>query len=301
MLARLDPRLLERHLVPARRADEGRDARRGRARRARGRPPAREPGGVLPRRRRLPRVPRAPRASRRARARSSTRAASVLGTHRRPLGVHAGTAARARRRRCDAALRARLGRRARTRSSSGRAPSLARTRVSARGRLHMPVGRVDGEAPLPVAGGRARRSRATKSGFDLSLDEPAFGVARGQAAVLYDGRRRSSVPAWSPTRPRASRLRASCLRSRAGDVGVPRPRRLPRRRRGSRSRGRSSGSSVTFDRLSSLLRSSERELIPVISKVGGSVDRVNAQLDKLDPATDSAVDAVEASTRPCAR
>jgi tRNA-uridine 2-sulfurtransferase len=24
-------------------------------------------------------------------------------------------------------------------------------------------------------------------GFDLSLDEPAYGVARGQAAVLYDG------------------------------------------------------------------------------------------------------------------
>ena len=52
--------------------------------------------------------------------------------------------------------------------------------------------------------------------------------------------------------------------------------------------------SVTFDRLSSLLRSSERELIPVVSKLGGSVDRVNTQLDKLDPATDSAVDAVEA-------
>jgi len=34
--------------------------------------------------------------------------------------------------------------------------------------------------------------------------------------------------------------------------------------------------------------------MPVISKVGGSVDRVNAQLDKLDQATDSAVDAVEA-------
>jgi tRNA-specific 2-thiouridylase len=27
----------------------------------------------------------------------------------------------------------------------------------------------------------------TASGFRLTLDEPAFGVARGQAAVLYDG------------------------------------------------------------------------------------------------------------------
>jgi tRNA-specific 2-thiouridylase len=27
----------------------------------------------------------------------------------------------------------------------------------------------------------------TASGFRLTLDEPAYGVARGQAAVLYDG------------------------------------------------------------------------------------------------------------------
>ena len=52
---------------------------------------------------------------------------------------------------------------------------------------------------------------------------------------------------------------------------------------------------VTFDRLSSLIRGTEREMLPVINKVGGSVDRVNAQLDKLDTATDSAVDAVEAA------
>jgi uncharacterized protein YoxC len=51
---------------------------------------------------------------------------------------------------------------------------------------------------------------------------------------------------------------------------------------------------VTFDRLSSLIRGAEREVLPVINKVGGSVDRVNAQLDKLDQATDSAVEAVEA-------
>jgi uncharacterized protein YoxC len=51
---------------------------------------------------------------------------------------------------------------------------------------------------------------------------------------------------------------------------------------------------VTFDRLSSLIRGAEREVLPVIEKVGGSVDRVNAQLDKLDTATTSAVDAVEA-------
>jgi tetrahydromethanopterin S-methyltransferase subunit B len=47
-------------------------------------------------------------------------------------------------------------------------------------------------------------------------------------------------------------------------------------------------------RLSALIRGAQDELLPVINKVGGSVDRVNAQLDKLDQATGSAVDAVDA-------
>jgi hypothetical protein len=34
-------------------------------------------------------------------------------------------------------------------------------------------------------------------------------------------------------------------------------------------------------------------MLPVINKVGGTVDRVNAELDKVGVATDSAVDAVE--------
>jgi uncharacterized protein YoxC len=50
----------------------------------------------------------------------------------------------------------------------------------------------------------------------------------------------------------------------------------------------------TFARLSSFIGGTERELLPVINKTGGTVDRVNHQLDKLDEATDSAVDAVEA-------
>jgi hypothetical protein len=48
----------------------------------------------------------------------------------------------------------------------------------------------------------------------------------------------------------------------------------------------------TLSQVSSLLRGIERELFPVISKVGGTVDRVNHQLDKVDQITDSAVDAV---------
>src|SRR5213593_2125879 len=50
----------------------------------------------------------------------------------------------------------------------------------------------------------------------------------------------------------------------------------------------------TVGRLSSFIRGAEREVLPVINKVGGSVDRVNSQLDKMDSATTSAVDAVTA-------
>jgi hypothetical protein len=51
----------------------------------------------------------------------------------------------------------------------------------------------------------------------------------------------------------------------------------------------------TFSRLSSFIRGTERELLPVISKTGGTVDRVNLQLDKLDRVTDSAVDMAESA------
>jgi hypothetical protein len=45
----------------------------------------------------------------------------------------------------------------------------------------------------------------------------------------------------------------------------------------------------TFARLSSFLKGTEQELVPVFTKAGGTVDRVNDQLDKLDVVTDSAV------------
>jgi uncharacterized protein YoxC len=49
----------------------------------------------------------------------------------------------------------------------------------------------------------------------------------------------------------------------------------------------------TFGNLARFLSGLEREVLPVITKVGGSVDRVNTQLDKVDEITTSAVDAVE--------
>ena len=64
--------------------------------------------------------------------------------------------------------------------------SLARTRVAAKGRLFVPAGRVTAKLRYrsPAV---AATVEQTASGFRLTLDEPAYGVARGQAAVLYDG------------------------------------------------------------------------------------------------------------------
>ena len=44
-----------------------------------------------------------------------------------------------------------------------------------------------------------------------------------------------------------------------------------------------------FGRVSSFVRGTERDLLPVIVKTGGTVDRINYQLDKADTVTDSAV------------
>lgn len=50
----------------------------------------------------------------------------------------------------------------------------------------------------------------------------------------------------------------------------------------------------TLARLSAFIKGAQEEVLPVIYKVGGTVDRVNGQLDKVDLVTDSAVDAADA-------
>ena len=64
--------------------------------------------------------------------------------------------------------------------------ALARTRVSARGRLYTDVDKVEAKLRYrsPAVGATVE---PTARGFRLELDEPAYGVASGQAAVLYDG------------------------------------------------------------------------------------------------------------------
>jgi tRNA-specific 2-thiouridylase len=68
---------------------------------------------------------------------------------------------------------------------AGPKSSLARTRVSARGRLYAPAARVAVKLRYgsPAV---AAMVEQTPRGFRLALDEAAYGVARGQAAVLYD-------------------------------------------------------------------------------------------------------------------
>jgi hypothetical protein len=51
----------------------------------------------------------------------------------------------------------------------------------------------------------------------------------------------------------------------------------------------------TFARLSAFIQGTERDLLPVIVKSGGTVDRVNDQLDKMDVVTDSAVSMAESA------
>jgi tRNA-specific 2-thiouridylase len=63
--------------------------------------------------------------------------------------------------------------------------SLARTSVEARGRLHVPVERA--EAKLRYRSPAVEAAvESTEHGFKLELAMPVFGVAPGQAAVLYE-------------------------------------------------------------------------------------------------------------------
>jgi tRNA-uridine 2-sulfurtransferase len=63
--------------------------------------------------------------------------------------------------------------------------SLARRVVSVRGRLYVPIARAEAKLRYrsPAVGARIE---ALAAGFRLQLDEAAYGVAPGQAAVVYE-------------------------------------------------------------------------------------------------------------------
>jgi uncharacterized protein YoxC len=52
---------------------------------------------------------------------------------------------------------------------------------------------------------------------------------------------------------------------------------------------------ATLKRLSALIRGTQDEVLPVVSKLGTTVDHVNAQMEKVDRITDSAVDAADSA------
>jgi hypothetical protein len=52
---------------------------------------------------------------------------------------------------------------------------------------------------------------------------------------------------------------------------------------------------LMFGKVSSLVSGAERDALPVVVKTGGTVDRVNYQLDKLDTVTDSAVSVADSA------
>ena len=227
MLAPLDPALLDRIEFPLGEQTKAETRSRGGRRRARGRGAPREPGGLLPRRRRLPRLPRAPRA-RADRGRDRRRGRPRARPARRRLALHAGPAPRDRRRRRRAALRAADGRATNTLVVGPRG-SLACTTVEVRGVLHAPVERVEAKLryrspALPGArdrdGGRIpARPRAARLRRRARPDRRALRRRRGRRL------RRGVV--------RGSRLgcpRAASSRQR-GRHRPLRPRRLPPRRR----------------------------------------------------------------------
>jgi tRNA-specific 2-thiouridylase len=67
----------------------------------------------------------------------------------------------------------------------GPRPALARRKIEAAGRLYVPAARVQAKLRYRSPAVAATVEECS-DGFSLALDEPAFGIAPGQAAVLYE-------------------------------------------------------------------------------------------------------------------
>ena len=237
-----------------------------------------EPGGVLPRRRRLPRRSSRGRASRRARP-DRRRGGRELGRHDGHLALHARPAARDRRRRRPS----RSTRSERTRATNtlvvGPRAAARRATRRRRGRALRPRRAGRGEAPLPlVARRRGRRAapRAASRSSSTSRPTPSH-PARSPCSTTAtpSSERASSSPRLTRVGSRAMTARLHRRRRRLlGARDLPR---LARRRLAPHARSGSARRSSGSRRSSA---GTERDLLPVIVKTGGTVDRVNYQLDK---------------------
>ena len=185
MLARLDPGRARARVVPARRPGQGGDAGGGGARRAR-----RWRGGSRARRRASSPATTTARSS--AGTGSRRRTGPIVDEQGRELGRHEGFWRFTPGQRKGIGVPAGaplyvLGADAATNAVVvGPREALARRRVAASGRLYSDVDRADVKLRYRSPAVAARVSAAA-GGFELELDEPAFGVAPGQAAVLYEG------------------------------------------------------------------------------------------------------------------
>ncbi len=185
MLATVDPALLAPRGLPARLRDEGARPRRGRRRRPRS-------------------CASAPRARRRASSPATTTAPSssarvvqradgpIVDEEGREVGRHDGTwrYTTGQRRGIGVAAREPLYALRTDRATNtlvvGRRGSLDVRRVEAQGSLYAPVERAEVKLRYrspPVSAA----VEPTAGGFVLQLDRPAYAVAPGQVAVLYDG------------------------------------------------------------------------------------------------------------------
>ena len=170
--------------------------------------------------------------------------------------------------------------------------SLACTSIAVRGRLHVPVARAETKvryrSPALPASVTPR-----PGGFTLELETPPT-VSPQVRSSRCTTTTLSSGQVWSRPGTPTRITRMPLLAVSAGDVAyyalafflV------------------ATGAGLayvflnlgaTFARLSSFIRGTEHELLPVIHKLGESVDKVNLQLDKVDQVTDSAVDMADSA------
>ena len=160
----------------------------------------------------------APAGSPASRGRSSTRRAARVGTHDGYWRFTPGPAPRARRRRGGAALRARDRR---AHEHGRRRPArVARPAPRHGARAASTAGADRVEAKLRYRSPAVAATVVADAGAASSslLDEPAYGVAPGQTAVLYDGRRRRRLRRHRPRRLRASKIAAMLAAFASGDV-----------------------------------------------------------------------------------
>ena len=185
MLARVPSEVLARLRLPLGDATQGRRASRGRRGGHGGRHRAREPGRLLPRRRRARRLPR-PRGRAARHGQHSRRGRARAGAPHGRGGLHAGPAARPRSLGRGAALCPALGRRPQRARGRPQEPARAQRGVPCAmpastagcGRVHA---KLRSRSPTVAA-----RVEQAPEGVLLRLEEPVYGVAPGQTAVLYD-------------------------------------------------------------------------------------------------------------------